>query len=295
MSRMPMNAYRAVVLGLSLLVPAVAPQALADDRAPCFDAALQGQMLRDQHKLIEARAQFLVCAHPECPTGMHSDCANWLDAVERSMPTVVLAATDGAGGSLADVAVQMDGHPVVAGLDGTAIDVNPGIHKFRFERADGSTAERIVQVNEGDKNVRIAVVIDASPPPAPPLKPPSSQGSTALRVLGLTLGTVGVAGVIEGTVFGLFTASKIAEQKSDCPTSGCTERGHALAITDHSTATTDGTISTVSFIAGGALAVTGALLFLTPNGGSSKRQQTGLTVLPSAGPGGGALFLRGEF
>jgi hypothetical protein len=292
---MPMKAHRVLVLGLSLLFPAMAPEALADDRAPCFDAALQGQMLRDQHKLIEARAQFLVCAHPECPTGMHSDCAGWLDAVERSMPTVVLAATDGNGASIADVAVQIDGKPVVAGLDGTAMDVNPGIHKFRFERADGSTAERIVQVNEGEKSVQIAVVFEALPAPAPPLKRPSAQGPSAQRVLGLTAGVVGVAGVIEGAVFGLFTVSKIAEQKSDCAPSACTESGHALAVTDHSTATTDGAISTVSFIAGGALAVTGALLYFTAGGGSSKRPQTGLAVVPSAGPGGGSLFLRGEF
>lgn len=291
-----MKARRVLVLGLSLLVPANAPQALADDRAPCFDAALQGQMLRDQHKLIEAQAQFHLCAHPQCPTGMRSDCAGWLDAVERSMPTVVLAATDGAGASITDVAVQMDGRPVMAGLDGTAIDVNPGMHKFRFERPDGSTAERIVQVNEGEKSLQIGVVIEAFPAPAQPLKPPSAEGPGVQRVLGLTAGALGVAGVIAGSVFGLATASKIAEQKSDCPPSGCTSvSGHALAVTDHSTAVTDGTISTVSFVAGGALAVTGALLFFTASGGSSKPQQPGLAVLPGAWPGGGSLLLRGEF
>lgn len=290
-----MKAHRVLVAALSVWVPAMAPQALADDRAPCFDAALRGQILRDQHKLIEARTQFLLCAHPECPTGMQSDCAAWLDAVDRSMPTVVLAATDGTGASITDVAVQMDGQPVVAGLDGTAMDVNPGMHRFRFERPDGFTAERIVQVNEGEKSVRIGVVIEAFPAPAPLLKPPSAQGPSAQRVLGVTAGAVGVAGVIAGSVFGLLAASEVAEQKSDCPPSGCTGGGHALAVTDHSSAVTDGTISTVSFIAGGALAVTGALLFFTSGGGSAKRPQSGLIVLPSAGPGGGSLLLRGEF
>lgn len=292
MSRMSM---KALVLGLCLWVPTLAPQALADDRAPCFDAALQGQMMRDQHKLIEARAQFHLCAHPQCPSGMRSDCADWLDAAEKSVPTVVLEATDGNGASITDVVVQIDGLPLAAGLDGTAIDVNPGMHKFHFERPDGSTAERIVQVNEGEKSVQIAVEFKANAAPAPPLNPPSVQRPNGQRVLGVTAGAVGVAGILAGSVFGLLTASKIAEQKSDCPPSSCIESGHALAVSDHSTAVTDGTISTAAFFVGGVAAVTGAVLFFTSGGSSAKRQQPGLAVLPSVGPGSGSLFLRGEF
>jgi hypothetical protein len=56
---------------------------------------------------------------------------------------------------------------------------------------------------------------------------------------------------------------------------------------------TDGTISAVAFIAGGAMLVGGAALFLTAP--QNRAPAVGLVVSPSAGPEGVGLLVRGEF
>jgi hypothetical protein len=83
----PVRGIRApVAIGLLL----VSPRAFAFDRAACFDAATEGQSLRDANRLVEARERFRVCAQDECPSSMKGDCATWLAEVERSLPGIVV-------------------------------------------------------------------------------------------------------------------------------------------------------------------------------------------------------------
>ena len=118
----------------------VARGALADEKAACLDASSKGQTLRDQHKLVEARQQLRVCAAGGCPSVVQTDCAAWLADVEKAIPTVVLAAKNGAGADLFDVKVSVDGQPLASRLDGQALPLDPGPHAFRFEGADGRTS-----------------------------------------------------------------------------------------------------------------------------------------------------------
>ncbi|HEY3818280.1 MAG TPA: hypothetical protein VGL81_13970 [Polyangiaceae bacterium] len=112
------------------------------------------------------------------------------------------------------------------------------------------------------------------------------------KILGLAAGGVGVAGLVVGGVFGMLTLSKKSQQQSDCG-SACSPASHTQAVNDHSVGMTDATISTVGFIAAGALLVGGAVLFLTAH--PSSQPITGWLVAPSAGPGGGGVWLRREF
>ena len=121
-----------LLIGLGVAAALFSAEALAEDRAACFDAASQGQTLRDEHKLVEDAEDPSVRAQKHCPASMRTDCAGWLDAVEKSIPTVVVTATDATGLSVFDVAVSIDGRPLVAKLDGSAVPVNPGVHTFRF-------------------------------------------------------------------------------------------------------------------------------------------------------------------
>lgn len=271
----------------------------ADDRAACFEAASQGQTLRDMHKLIEARDQFRVCAQSQCPSSMQADCAGWLEATEKSIPTVIVLATDAAGAGAFDVSVRIDGQPFVAKLDGQAMPTNPGVHTFHFERVDGTSAEQTVQISEGDKNQKVAVVLKTAPAPqpeaAPPpaSTPPSAPGMGTQKILGLVGGAAGLAGIVVGSVFGGLTAAEASKQKTDCPRANCS--GYAQALNDHSTAVTDGTVSTVAFVAGGALLVGGVVLFLAAPHGPTQPASTGLVIAPSVGPASGGLCVRGEF
>jgi hypothetical protein len=115
---------------------------------------------------------------------------------------------------------------------------------------------------------------------------PAEGGLGTRKIVALSLGGAGVVGLAAGSVFGLMAISQKNQQQSDCgSTASCTSSGHTQALGDHSSAVTDGTISTVGFLAGGALLVAGAVVFLT---GSS-------SVTPSVGPTGAGLSWGGRF
>src|SRR5208282_3193173 len=66
-----------------------------------------------------------------------------------------------------------------------------------------------------------------------------------------------------GAIFGLLASSAWNTAQSDCPGNTlATCPNHAGAVNDHSTTVTDATISTVGFIAGGALVAGGVTLFI---------------------------------
>jgi hypothetical protein len=114
------------------------------------------------------------------------------------------------------------------------------------------------------------------------------------RVAGLAGAGLGVAGIVVGSVFGLMTLSEKNQQQSDCG-SPCSVTNHSRAVDDHSNATTDGTIATVGFIAGGALLVGGAVLFWTAGHPSEPSTAAATVLVPSVGPGGGGVLLKGAF
>src|SRR5580658_608195 len=102
-----------------------ATAAHAADHAACMDAVSQGQTLLDQHKLVEARDRFRVCAGAACPSVVQADCANWLASVEKSIPTVVVTAKNATGEVLVNVKVSVDGQPFALRLDGDARALDP--------------------------------------------------------------------------------------------------------------------------------------------------------------------------
>jgi hypothetical protein len=218
--------------------------------------------------------------------------------------------------------VTVDGKPLADKLDGTALSVDIGEHVFTFEVAGQPPITRTLVLTEGEKGRRERIAIAAAtpstpapvPPPAPspapvpegsapagvaPLlsateTPPTGGGMGTQKVLGLVAGGVGVVGIGVGSVFGLLTLSQKSQQQSDCG-GPCSAASHAQALNDHATGMTDGTISTVGFIAGGALLVGGAVLFFAAGRSPEQSAATGMVIAPSAGPRGGGLSLRGEF
>lgn len=78
-------------------------------------------------------------------------------------------------------------------------------------------------------------------------------------ILGITLGTLGLVGIGIGAGLGAVAIGKKGEVDDLCPDlNNCTEEG--IAINDE--AKTAATISTIGFIAGGALLVTGIVLWV---------------------------------
>jgi hypothetical protein len=282
----------AVAIGL-----ATSPAAADPTKAQCATANASGQDLRRDGKLTEAREQLRMCSDPKCPAVVRVDCAKRLDELEGAQPTIVFDAKDGAGADITVVKVSVDNRPLAEKLDGSALPIEPGEHSFTFEVAGQTPVTQHIVVKEGEKGRHEKIVIGAPPPapPPPPPPPPPAEGLGTQRILGIVGGGVGVAGIAVGSVFGLLTASAISKQKSDCASStNCANA--AQAASDHSTWTTDGTISTIAFIAGGALLAGGAIVFFTAgHAGTEQPAATGLMLVPSAGPGGGGMLLKGEF
>ena len=287
----------------------VAQVARADmSKAACAKANADGQALQLDGKLSAARKLLVSCGDPSCPAIVRDDCAQRLNELERLQPTIVFDVKDGDGVDVSGVSVTVDGQPLTDRLEGLALKVDPGEHAFTFTAAGHPAVTRSFVLKEGEKDRRERIVLESAavPPAAPsPTPTPTSPAPTAvpaeatpagmstMKVLGLTTGAVGVAGLAVGGIFGALTIAAVNQQKTDCSSaSTCSNRAQALS--DHSTVSTDSTVSDVGFIAGGALLALGAVLFFTAPS-SSAAPTSGLVIMPAPSRGGGGLSLVGEF
>jgi hypothetical protein len=274
-----------------------ATDAHAEDRAEkavCLEAMSKGQTLRDAHKLLEARDRFRTCSRQVCPTLVQNDCGGWLADVERALPTVVVSARSAAGGELFAVKVSMDNQLLVGSLDGQAIPINPGVHNFHFESEGMKPVDRQALVREGGKDQSVMAVLT---PIAAPVATSTTLTTTTttttpgsgsgLRTAGFVVGSIGIAGLAVGTVFGFVALSA---KSSDCPNDNC---GSA---SEKSTVTNDAHVSTIGFIAGGALTAAGLGMVIFAPRSSAAHPETALRLVPVyTGNGGAGLGVGSSF
>jgi hypothetical protein len=279
---------RCAQLGLSVMALVVASAAVsrADEKAECLDAASKGQILRDEHKLVEARDAFRMCARQQCPSMVQRDCSGWLDAVEDAVPTIVISAKDPAGGDLVHVRVSIDGALALTALDGQSMTIDPGTHEFHFELADGTAADQQVVVAEGAKSKQVWVVLGrASVPAARAAVPPPTRTSSGWKTLGWVAEGVGLGGLAVGAAFGIVA---ISDKSSANCVAGMCDAGPL------SRARTAAAVSTVGFIAGGILAATGlGILIFAPR---KRAAEAGVVrAAPVAGPAQVGFVLNTQF
>jgi len=124
-----------------------------------------------------------------------------------------------------------------------------------------------------------------------PTEPPSSWSTQ--RTVALTVGGAGVVGLVIGGIFGAQAISKNSDSKAYCMQASpdlCYPQGLSLRSDAQSAAT----VSTAAFVAGGALAAGGIVLWLTAP--SSKATGTGqVEILPGALGADVGLALRGRW
>ncbi|HEY5241529.1 MAG TPA: hypothetical protein VIJ22_08695 [Polyangiaceae bacterium] len=144
---------RTVAIALALC--AVPGTAFGDT---CSEAFTRSSRLVHDGKLLDARAELGVCAAQGCPETMRPLCTRDIAALEPRVPSVVVRARDPeTQQDRVDVVVHVDGALFQERLDGKARDVDPGLHVFRFQRADGVASEQRILVGEGEKNRLITV------------------------------------------------------------------------------------------------------------------------------------------
>lgn len=158
---------------------------------------------------------------------------------------------------------------------GAALPIDPGKHEISAAapgKKGWSTSVEIA-AGPGTDTVAIPALEDAPaspppPPPPPPVKapdpppppPPPAPFFNPQRVAGLAVGSAGVIGLGLGGLFAGLAASANGSAKEICVRVICTDRSGVDAA---NRAGTFADASTGLFIAGGVVAATGLIVFLT--------------------------------
>ena len=206
-----------------------------------------------------------------------------------------------------DVEVKLDGNVLDAAALGTAVPVDPGKHAIEATAKGKKAFTTTVDVSDRARSPSVEIpALDADPDAAKSsggssngaagdkagAEAATSSGSTQRIVSYVAMGLGGV-GLAVGAIFGLRTSSIWNDAKTHCTGLECDRTGVTLA-TDAKNA---GTVSTISFVAGGVLLSGGAVLFFTAPSGGQKSSSTGKQAEPrlGVGVGLGSMTLQGRF
>lgn len=202
-----------------------------------------------------------------------------------------------------NVTVTLDGAALDPAALGSPVPVDPGKHVIEATAKGKRPFTTTLEIGERAKSSRVEIpALEAEPeppkeeprraPPPPPPAPEEGSRGGAQRTLGVIAMGAGVVGVAVGTVFGLRTSSTWSEAQTHCRGIDCDATGVDLA----NQARSSGNISTVAFVAGGALLAGGAVLYFT-----APRDPARAGAAPPAqarvrmGVGVGSLIVGGTF
>jgi hypothetical protein len=239
-------------------------------------------------RLLHARDALQTCLNEACAPMLRSDCAGWLKEVEARTPSVVVEATSG-GSPVTGARLYVDGELRANGIDGKAMELEPGTHSFRVEPSGAApvTVEAVIREGEKLKVVRVDIPSangSGKEPKANVTAPsaPSTPPAEKARPVPWTVFVAAGVGVAAAAGFGIFAASgssmkgELDPCRPDCPESRLSEVRTQFIVAD--------VFLGVSAIAFG----TAAYLFFT-------RPSVSTASLPSRtptfalGPGGGRL------
>jgi hypothetical protein len=195
-----------------------------------------------------------------------------------------------------------DGQPIAEASWGIELPVDPGKHQL--EATAPGRLPRVVDFVVGAASDRQAVVVEplAAEPvdPAEPRERERVAAARSRRVIGYTLGGVGLVAAGVGLGFGVAAANKNKGFASTCPNDVCpTTAARDDAVSSLAAARTFATVSNITIGVGSLLLASGVLLVLTsrsgkgPASGASSMTSV-LHVSPAATANGGAVFFSGE-
>lgn len=187
------------------------------------------------------------------------------------------------GADAAETRVTIDGVALASELIGERRPTNPGHHVIVGVRgSDEARAE--VELAEGErKPVRLVFAASEEKQSMPAPGPDSSDGDTGStntrRLLGWISIAAGGAGLAAGATFGALAMSK----RSELEDSGHCRGGQCLEVAsdDVHALRTRRTVSIIGFVAGSALAATGAVLVLTAPNHTERAPSTALRIGPT--------------
>lgn len=156
--------------------------------AACLQAHPEAQKLRRAQRLVEARAQLLVCAAAACPDVLRRDCAQWLEEVEALLPSLLVEVRREDGAELPSARLLVDGRPTPLGPEPLSLD--PGPHVVTVT-AGGTERQARVVLRPGERARRVRLVFPA-PKEANPEAPGAQRGRGAAYAA-LAVAAAGIA------------------------------------------------------------------------------------------------------
>jgi hypothetical protein len=214
-----------------------------------------------------------------------------IQALEPQLSNLAIQVSPNAGDPNS-LEITRDGQPLRRGEVGVAIPVDPGEHVVRAS-APGKQpwSMKVVVGPKGDSQTVVVPVLSDTSPAASSASPvtatdgssdpgmdrglgDSGSDGSGRRTLGLVLGGLGLAGVAVGSFVGLKAFSTWSDAKDACNDYpfDCGREGKRL----EADARGYSTISTWSFVAGGALLAAGSVLFITASPGPDPEVSLGL-------------------
>jgi hypothetical protein len=137
----------ATALGMAWAPPAAA------DAKTCIRAHTNGQRESKSGHLRAASQLFMSCGSDDtCPDQLRKECAEFLESVKKTIPTVIFSALDENGRDLSGAKVYSGAELLLDGLDGRAFEMDPGKVHLRFVMPTGETLTTDVVIREGEKD-----------------------------------------------------------------------------------------------------------------------------------------------
>lgn len=290
------------LIGLTLTTTSSFSRAEAADVVrQCIDASENALALRKQGRLIEARKTLAICSVTACGQEIKNTCEERIAEITRSLPNITFEAKEPGGTDVVNATATIDGVRSVA-LKGQPLELDPGTHAFKFEAPGHTPVEQVFMLAEAAKGRRERVVFTAQSGPPPQLaateagaarRAPASAGSASpantanpnapnaanpsagkgRRTAAAAVGGAGLLAMGAAGLLGL-TAKASYDGAVDCRGNVCTsQRGYD----ERESARRTGNAATILFIAGGAAAAAGAVLWLTaPKTAASGKIRMGL-------------------
>lgn len=202
-SRWPLGRSTAALVALVATGALATSAEAAPKREQCVAAYEETQIAMRRSRLLDARQPLQTCLDQACPTMLRTDCATWLKEVEARIPSVVveLVAED-VNAKAAQLFV--DGKLWEPGIDGKAMELDPGNHSFRVD-VDGRSASVDVFAREGEKlkvvRVEIPSKAGSQPTPKPPNVVPDQPQRPQSRPVPWTVVAAGALGLAAAGVF----------------------------------------------------------------------------------------------
>ena len=244
-----------------------AGEARADTKA-CVAAHASAQRETKAGRLREAARLYTSCGSDlACPEQVRTECSDLLDGVRRIIPSVIFSVLDKRGADTTTVKIYSGDTLISDGLDGRAVELDPGKYQLRFVLEDGSTLTSDVVVREGEKNRLVQVkaepklkpeptpiaqpttTVQAPPPPPVAKSSPPLAAWVASGVAVVGLGTLGTFALL-----GSKDKNKLDECAPSCPESERSRRDDVK---------TKFLIADIGLGVGAASAVLATVLFVT--------------------------------